>query len=83
MTSRWELETTFKDDAENVCIIAAALDPGFRNLMFLPAEESLKVQVKVQALAPQEKRRETEETQQHRSVEQNDSVSARHFAWLR
>ncbi|GAA6096662.1 zinc finger BED domain-containing protein 1-like [Tachysurus ichikawai] len=46
MTSRWERETKLKDDGENICLIAAALDPRFRKLKFLPAEDSLKVHLK-------------------------------------
>lgn len=71
MTSRWELDTTFRDDAQYVYIIAAALDPRFRKLKFLPAEDNLTVQVKIQAPALQLKRREKAESQQHHSVEQS------------
>ncbi|XP_065119297.1 E3 SUMO-protein ligase ZBED1-like [Paramisgurnus dabryanus] len=56
IASRWMKETTFRDDAHNVCIIAAALDPRFRKLRFLSEEESLKVQFKIQALALQQKK---------------------------
>ncbi|GAA6106532.1 zinc finger BED domain-containing protein 1 [Tachysurus ichikawai] len=38
MTSIWEWETKFKDDGENICLIAAALDPRFRKLKFLPGK---------------------------------------------
>lgn len=61
MTSRMERETTFRDDGENVCFIAAALEPRFHKLKFLPAEDSLKVHLKVQALALEEKRRYEEQ----------------------
>ncbi|XP_072768749.1 E3 SUMO-protein ligase ZBED1-like [Nerophis lumbriciformis] len=60
ITSRWEAETTFKDDGPNVCILAAALDPRFRKLKFLTADECLKVQYKLHAIVLEEKRREKE-----------------------
>lgn len=58
MTSRWEWQTKFRDDGENVCIVAAALDPRFRKLKFLQAEDIVKVHLKVQSLALEEKRRQ-------------------------
>ncbi|XP_077315552.1 RUN domain-containing protein 1 isoform X1 [Lithobates pipiens] len=71
MTSRWERETKFRDDGgENICLIAAALDLRFRKLKFLRAEDSLKVHLKVQALALEVKRRYEEEQTQHRCEEQ-------------
>lgn len=76
MTSRWERETKFRDDGENICLIAAALDPRFRKLKFLPAEDSLKVHLKVQALALEEKRRYEVQTHQHQCEEQVQSASA-------
>lgn len=76
MTSRWEWETKIRDDGENVCIIAAALDPRFRKLKFLPAEDILKVHLKVQGLALEEKSREREQTHQHQGGEQDDCASA-------
>nr|XP_061819122.1 E3 SUMO-protein ligase ZBED1-like [Nerophis lumbriciformis] len=60
ITSRWEAETTFKDDGPNVCILAAALDPRFRELKFLTADKCLKVQYKLHAIVLEEKRREKE-----------------------
>ncbi len=75
MTSRWEQGTKFSDDGENVSIIAAALDPRFCKLKFLPAEEISKVHFKVQALALQEKRRESEKTLQQ-CEKQEDSARA-------
>ncbi|XP_077308604.1 E3 SUMO-protein ligase ZBED1-like [Lithobates pipiens] len=74
MTSRWERETKFRDDGgENICLIAAALDPRFRKLKFLVAEDSLKVHIKVQALALEVKRRYEEEQTQHRCEEQRSA----------
>lgn len=52
MASRWELETTFRDDAD-ISINASAFDPQFHKLKFLPAEENLKIHDKIQALALQ------------------------------
>lgn len=56
-------------------VIAVALDPRFRKLKFLSSDDILKVQVKVQTLALQAKRREKEQLQQA-SVEQDDTASA-------
>jgi len=75
MTSRWEWETKLRDDGQNVCIIAAALDPRFCKLKFLQAEDILKVHHKVQGLALEEKRREREQTGYHQGGEQDDSAS--------
>lgn len=57
-------------------LIAAALDPRFRKLKFLPAEDSLKVHLKVQALALEEKRRYEGQTHQHQCEEQVQTASA-------
>ncbi|XP_076849046.1 E3 SUMO-protein ligase ZBED1-like isoform X2 [Brachyhypopomus gauderio] len=70
MASRWEGENKFREDGQNVCIIAAALDPRFRKLKFLSSDDILKVQVKVQTLALQAKRHEKEQLPQA-SVEQD------------
>lgn len=59
ISTRWEVEVAYKDAAANTTVIAAALDPRFRRLKFLSPEESLKLQVKVQALALEAKRRVT------------------------
>lgn len=41
----------FQEDRKNVSLIAAALDPRFRKLKFLPADDALKLQVQIQTLA--------------------------------
>lgn len=86
MASRWEGETRFAEDGENVCVIAAALDPRFRKLKFLSSDDILKVQIKIQTLALQAKINEKEQLQQA-SVEQDDSARAqsgsRHITGLR
>ena len=51
MASRWEGETGFTEDGENVCVIATALDPRFCKLKFLSPDDILKVQIKIQTLA--------------------------------
>ena len=59
----------YKDDATNTSVIGAALDPRFRRLKFLYPEESLKLQVKVQVLALEAKRRVTENQRQQHTTE--------------
>ncbi|KAJ8404562.1 hypothetical protein AAFF_G00338290 [Aldrovandia affinis] len=78
ITTRWELEMSFTDDAANTSVTAAALDPRFRKLKFLSPEEGLKVQLKVQALTLQRKRSETDQAdlQQNANVVQ-DAASVR------
>lgn len=72
IASRWEGEASFRDDSQNVCIIASALDPRFRKLKFLSSDEILKVQFKLQTLALQAKITLQEQLQQARA-EQDDS----------
>ena len=75
MASRWKGEATFREDGQNVCVIAAALDPRFRKLKFLSSDDIQKIQVKLQTLALQAKVREKEQLQQA-SVGQDDSAPA-------
>ncbi|CAL9687558.1 unnamed protein product [Knipowitschia caucasica] len=79
ITSRWEAETTFKDDGPNVCILAAALDPRFRKLKFLTADECLNVQEKLKAIILEEKRRanETKTQQQDTAIQEERPVADR------
>lgn len=69
ISKRWGIEMTYKDDAANTSIIAASLDPRFRRLKFLSSDESLKVQVKIQALALEKRRRGIEKLQQQHTTE--------------
>ncbi|KAF0045930.1 hypothetical protein F2P81_002459 [Scophthalmus maximus] len=51
-TERWEgLTVDFTPESSNITLLAAALDPRFRKLRFLPADEVFKVQSAVQAMA--------------------------------
>lgn len=58
ISKRWGAQMTYKDDAANTSIIAASLDPRFHGLKFPSSDESLKVQVKIQAPALKEKERD-------------------------
>ncbi|XP_067283546.1 E3 SUMO-protein ligase ZBED1-like [Pseudorasbora parva] len=49
--SRWREVFVFQEDGKNVSLIAAALDPRFRKLKFLPADDALKLQVQIQTVA--------------------------------
>lgn len=45
--ARWQDVSVFQEDGENVSLIAAALDPHFRKLNFLSADDVLKLQVRI------------------------------------
>ncbi|CAB1422385.1 unnamed protein product [Pleuronectes platessa] len=64
----------YKDAATNTTVIAAALDPRFRRLKFLCPDESLKLQMKVQALALEAKRRVKESQRQKQTLEAQTSA---------
>lgn len=51
ITERWQGLYEFLPDAPKPVLLAAALDPRFRKLKFLPAEEVLKVQTSIQSMA--------------------------------
>ncbi|XP_040261635.1 E3 SUMO-protein ligase ZBED1-like [Bufo bufo] len=52
ITTRWQELSTFQpDSSSNTALIAAALDPRFKKLKFLSADESFKVQSTVQTMA--------------------------------
>lgn len=51
ITDRWVGLLTFTSEASNAVLLAAALDPRFRKLKFLCAEEAFKVQSTVQTMA--------------------------------
>ncbi|KAK0134110.1 Zinc finger BED domain-containing protein 1 [Merluccius polli] len=51
ITERWQELYEFLPDTPNPFLLAAALDPRFRKLKFLPTEEVLKVQTSVQSMA--------------------------------
>ena len=74
ISKRWEVEMAYKDAATNTSVIAAALDPRFCRLKFLSPDESLKLQVKVQALAIEAKRRMIESQQQQHTTEAQTSA---------
>ena len=66
---------SYKDAATNTSLIAAALDPRFRRVKFLSPDESLKLQVKVQALALEVNRGVIESQQQQHTTEAQTSAS--------
>ena len=47
---RWQGLSEFLPDAPNPVLLAAALDPRFRKLKYLPAEEVFKVQSTIQSM---------------------------------
>ena len=66
---------SYKDAATNTSLSAAALDPRFRRVKFLSPDESLKLQVKVQALALEVNRRVIESQPQQHTTEAQTSAS--------
>lgn len=51
ITERWQALFLFQPEAPNSVLLAAALDPRFSKLKFLPAEEVFKVQSTIQSVA--------------------------------
>lgn len=51
ITERWEGLTEFTPESPNITLLAAALDPRFRKMKFLPADEVFKIQNTVRAMA--------------------------------
>ncbi|XP_061649220.1 E3 SUMO-protein ligase ZBED1-like isoform X2 [Phyllopteryx taeniolatus] len=51
ITERWQELFLFQPEAPNTVVLAAALDPRFRKLKFLPAEDVFKVQSTIQSMA--------------------------------
>nr|XP_055065281.1 E3 SUMO-protein ligase ZBED1-like [Misgurnus anguillicaudatus] len=51
ITERWQGLYEFLPDSPNPVLLAAALDPRFRKLKFLPVEEVLKFQTTIQTMA--------------------------------
>lgn len=51
ITVRWEGLTEFTPESPNITLLAAALDPRFRKMKFLPADEVFKIQNTVRAMA--------------------------------
>ena len=76
ISTRWEVEMAYKDAGinTNTTVIAAALDPRFCRLKFLSPDESLQLQLKVQALALEAKRRVMESQQPQHTIEGQTSA---------
>ncbi|KAI7790056.1 putative zinc finger BED domain-containing protein 4-like, partial [Triplophysa rosa] len=51
ITARWQGLMEFTPESPNITLLAAALDPRFRKLKFLPADQVFKVQSTVQTMA--------------------------------
>ncbi|GAA6077434.1 E3 SUMO-protein ligase ZBED1-like, partial [Tachysurus ichikawai] len=51
ITARWQGLMEFTPESPNITLLAAALDPRFRKLKFLPADQVFKVQSTVQNMA--------------------------------
>ncbi|XP_057706031.1 E3 SUMO-protein ligase ZBED1-like [Corythoichthys intestinalis] len=51
ITEKWQKLFLFRPEAPNTFQLAAALDPRFRKLKFLPAEDVFKVQCTIQSMA--------------------------------
>ncbi len=51
LTERWGSISTFFKEKDNTVLLCAALDPRFRKLKFMPAEQRIEVQSTVEVLA--------------------------------
>ncbi|XP_077434540.1 E3 SUMO-protein ligase ZBED1-like isoform X2 [Vanacampus margaritifer] len=51
IVEKWQKLFSFQPEAPNTVLLAAALDPRFRKLKFLPAEDVFKVQCTIQSMA--------------------------------
>ncbi|XP_078025235.1 E3 SUMO-protein ligase ZBED1-like [Epinephelus lanceolatus] len=51
VTERWKDLTEFKPESPNITLLPAALDPRFRKLKFLPADQAFSVKSTVQTMA--------------------------------
>ncbi|KAK9976475.1 hypothetical protein ABG768_021680 [Culter alburnus] len=51
LTERWGEISTFCKEKDNIVLLSAALDPRFRKLKFMPAEQRIEVQSTVEVLA--------------------------------
>ena len=71
ITSRWQGLFVFEPASPNTILVAAALDPRFRKLKFLPADEIFKVQSTVQTMALSVRK----ETKQRSVNEDNPSTT--------
>ncbi|KAL7386842.1 hypothetical protein ABVT39_014639 [Epinephelus coioides] len=73
--SRWQKESVFKEDGENVALIAAALDPRFCKIKFLSSDDALKLQLQIQALALDIKREQQQSRLQQATAGQEASAN--------
>lgn len=72
ITERWQGLYEFSPDAPKPALLAAALDPRFRRLKFLPAEEVFKVQTAIQSMALAAKKHSTHT---HVRVEEGTAIT--------
>ncbi|XP_019746963.1 zinc finger BED domain-containing protein 1-like isoform X2 [Hippocampus comes] len=77
ITERWQELFFFQPEAPNTVLLAAALDPRFRKLKFLPAEDVFKVQSTIQSMALAFKK---EERQSQVSEDEGTATSESRFA---
>lgn len=77
ITARWQGLTEFTPESPNITLLAAALDPRFRKLKFLPADQVFKVQSTVQnmalAVAAKKQARQPTESENGTSCTAHDS----------
>ncbi len=80
VTERWEGLTEFTPESPIITLLAASLDPRFRKLRFLPADEVLKVQntVRAMALAAKQQVRQPTASNHGASSTAQDSPPAAH-----
>nr|XP_023661161.1 zinc finger BED domain-containing protein 1-like [Paramormyrops kingsleyae] len=73
IASRWQSETSYSENGNNVSILAAALDPRFRKLKFLSTDDVLKVKIKLHSLSLEAKTVQVREEPEDVSHKRDDS----------
>ncbi|XP_061542548.1 E3 SUMO-protein ligase ZBED1-like [Phycodurus eques] len=85
ITERWQKLFLFQPEGPNTVLLAAALDPRFRKLKFLPAEDVFKVQCTIQsmALAVKKKARESNESGNEVTAKSKDCLGTKYGSLLK
>ncbi|XP_037118152.1 E3 SUMO-protein ligase ZBED1-like [Syngnathus acus] len=85
ITARWQKLFLFQPEAPNTVLLAAALDPRFRKLKFLPAEDVFKVQCTIQsmALAVKKQARQSNKSRHEATAKTKDRLGRKYGSLLK
>ncbi|XP_077389161.1 E3 SUMO-protein ligase ZBED1-like [Festucalex cinctus] len=86
ITEKWQKLFSFQPEAPNTVLLAAALDPRFRKLKFLPDEEVFKVQCTIQSMAlvvRMEARHSNESGNEEATAKTKDRLSTKYGSLLK